>query len=335
MATFNGEKYITEQFKSILSQTCAPCEVIISDDGSTDRTLEIVGELSKSAGFSVAIHQNHQRLGYSDNFLSATKRATGDYIAFCDQDDVWHKDKLKICVAAIEKSDCVLCTHSVVLVNKDLSPRGKHRNGGHNRGLYQPLTLMPWMTFAGFTMVFKAELLSYIPYEKRGVDYFLANRPLSHDSWVYFLASCFGKVVILNEPLALYRQHGENTIGSSQLGILSRISYLTGTSASPRLMRSNIAANWAWLLDQASLNLRDSTKAKLAFDASIYWKNVSKFETERVEMYATESLSRRGLALLYLAFSGCYRAPKHGGLGFGLVFKDLIVGLLRLRPLKV
>src|SRR5664280_13480 len=94
MATYNGERFIREQLDSLARQTYLPCELIVSDDGSTDRTLEIVEDFAKSAPFSVRAYRNEQNLGYADNFLKAASLCDGEWIAFCDQDDVWFDNKL-------------------------------------------------------------------------------------------------------------------------------------------------------------------------------------------------------------------------------------------------
>ena len=75
MATYNGERYLREQLQSLLDQTQVPEEVIISDDGSQDRTLEIINDFSKRAPFLTTILNNQQRLGYAENFLQAAKHA--------------------------------------------------------------------------------------------------------------------------------------------------------------------------------------------------------------------------------------------------------------------
>ena len=94
MATYNGERFIYQQLNSLLGQTAQIDELIVSDDGSTDRTLDILEEFSKSAPFRVSITRNGARLGYRENFMQAASLADCDLIAFCDQDDIWDSQKL-------------------------------------------------------------------------------------------------------------------------------------------------------------------------------------------------------------------------------------------------
>ena len=114
MATYNGEKYITEQFDTIRNQTRKIDELIICDDRSTDNTVSIVETYIKEHNLEDAwsIHINEKNLGYANNFHKATLMATGDLIFFSDQDDLWREDKIEIMSSIMkEKEDCqVLCS---------------------------------------------------------------------------------------------------------------------------------------------------------------------------------------------------------------------------------
>ena len=114
MATYNGEKYITEQFDTIRNQTRKIDELIICDDRSKDNTVSIVETYIKEHNLEDAwsIHINEKNLGYANNFHKATLMATGDLIFFSDQDDLWREDKIEIMSSIMkEKEDCqVLCS---------------------------------------------------------------------------------------------------------------------------------------------------------------------------------------------------------------------------------
>src|SRR5688572_17357597 len=100
LASFNGERYIAEQLKSIAQQARLPDELVVSDDASTDNTPEIVLEFARHAPFPVQFFQNSERLGSTRNFEAAIRACKGDIIFLCDQDDVWYPNK----VALIEAS---------------------------------------------------------------------------------------------------------------------------------------------------------------------------------------------------------------------------------------
>ena len=90
IATFNGEKYISSQLDSILNQVVPVHEIIISDDMSTDNTIEIIKNCNNPI---IKIFINKERLGVAKNFENAIKHANGDFIFLCDQDDIWLKNK--------------------------------------------------------------------------------------------------------------------------------------------------------------------------------------------------------------------------------------------------
>ena len=105
IATYNGEKYIGEQLASILSQLSSDDEVVVSDDGSTDNTLGVVrGFADNRIRIVDGPHRNSPTL----NFENALRHAKGDFIFLADQDDVWVRDKVKVCMNALKKSDCVV-----------------------------------------------------------------------------------------------------------------------------------------------------------------------------------------------------------------------------------
>ena len=94
LCTYNGEKFLREQLDSFSVQTRLPDEVVVGDDCSTDRTVEILEEWAKTAPFRVEIVRNPQNLGYEKNFEQTMLRCTGDVIFPSDQDDVWLPEKL-------------------------------------------------------------------------------------------------------------------------------------------------------------------------------------------------------------------------------------------------
>lgn len=97
IATYNGSKFIEEQFDSILAQSVQPDEVVITDDGSKDNTKEIVQKYIDEHGLNGAWHlyANEKNKGYAKNFLDGAMLTTGDIVFFCDQDDIWTPDRIK------------------------------------------------------------------------------------------------------------------------------------------------------------------------------------------------------------------------------------------------
>src|SRR5688572_4379256 len=95
LATRNGAQYLPQQLESLARQTLAPFELIVSDDDSSDATMKIVAAFARTAKFPVKLKVNSPALGFRDNFIAATQLAAGDWVAFCDQDDIWHPEKLE------------------------------------------------------------------------------------------------------------------------------------------------------------------------------------------------------------------------------------------------
>src|SRR5574344_2136916 len=93
LPTYNGEKYLREQLDSIFNQTMVPEEIVVVDDRSTDSTIQILEEYKQKYGLKYYI--NEQNLGYNKNFEKAITLCQGDYIALCDQDDVWLPEKIE------------------------------------------------------------------------------------------------------------------------------------------------------------------------------------------------------------------------------------------------
>ena len=115
LATYNGEKFIIEQLDTLYGQTRLPDEVIIGDDCSSDKTVEIIKEYIQKHELekTVRIIENYKNKGYARNFIDLSMEAKGDYIFFCDQDDIWDKDKIKSMCMILEGNNDIklLCSN--------------------------------------------------------------------------------------------------------------------------------------------------------------------------------------------------------------------------------
>ena len=119
LATYNGEPFLMEQLESLAQQTLLPAELVVSDDGSTDKTIEIVREFAAHAPFDVVVLEHGARLNYRLNFRRAAKHCSGDLIAFCDQDDVWVPNKLERMVRVFSDSKVQLAYHNAVVAGPE------------------------------------------------------------------------------------------------------------------------------------------------------------------------------------------------------------------------
>lgn len=224
MATFNGERFLGEQLASLSGQSRQPDGLVISDDASSDGTLDIATAFARKAPFPVRIIQNPTRVGYADNFMRAALGVTSDVISFCDQDDVWHRDKLRLSVGALEQSErLVLVSHAALVMDQSGRVSGQAYPRVSRTSCFSA-TDLPLHNFPGFTFTFRRSLLSAAGKVVRTKDLGLA--PLAHDQWVWLLAPCVGEVLLLEEALAWYRKHTQNAFGAPKvtLGVIRKLS---------------------------------------------------------------------------------------------------------------
>lgn len=102
LCTYNGARFLEEQLASLQAQIRCPDELIVCDDRSTDKTVQLLEAFARIAPFPVRIHVNPANLGSTMNFDRAMRLCTGSLIAFCDQDDIWHSTRLSACAEAFQ-----------------------------------------------------------------------------------------------------------------------------------------------------------------------------------------------------------------------------------------
>ena len=107
LCTYNGERFLDAQLTSLAEQSHRPDEVVICDDDSSDGTLGIIQAFADTAPFKVRVFRNSQNLGYVKNFEKAVSLCQGDVIFMCDQDDVWHPEKIEICLGVLDAEQTV------------------------------------------------------------------------------------------------------------------------------------------------------------------------------------------------------------------------------------
>lgn len=197
IATYNGEKYILEQLQSILNQLKAEDEVIISDDGSWDNTLNIIGTIPDSR---IKIMHNQQKHGYTPNFENALKHAEGDIIFLSDQDDVWLSGKYDKVISLLEKYDLVVTNSKVTDENLNVLNDSFFDLYNSGKGILKNTICN---TYYGSCMGFKRKILDYaMPFPE--------NKEIGFDIWLGFVAEIVGEVYFLKDPYLLYRRSDES-----------------------------------------------------------------------------------------------------------------------------
>ena len=209
MASHNGGKYIKQQIDSILSQLSLEDELIISDDGSSDSTIEIIKRCNDSRIKLYVMEHNSKGMKphyyVTKNFENALKYVNGDYIFLSDQDDVWMPNKVSVVLEILKKVDLVV--HDAELIDGDGNNMGKnyysflHQSSGFLMNLWQT-------RFLGCCMAFRKSVLDdCLPFP---------NNIVGHDYWIGMYALIKYEVTFIPDILLKYRRHGGNVSPSSE-----------------------------------------------------------------------------------------------------------------------
>lgn len=206
LSTFNGEAYLLEQLDSVYKQTYKSVQIYVRDDGSTDSTLDFL-EIEQSQN-RLTLFSGDQNIGPAASFfklLSASDNSS--FFAFCDQDDLWSKDKLERAVSALKSISIdtpAMYFSAVECVDE--------------RNCFIRLSSMPKKIGFGNALVENIATGCTIVLNKSARNLIVKSLPdkfLMHDSWCYLVISCFGEVVFDPKPTMRYRQHSNNVIGAS------------------------------------------------------------------------------------------------------------------------
>ncbi len=200
MTTCNGEKYLKRQLDTILSQLGTEDELIISDDSSSDRTIEIIKSYSDSR---IKLLENGNFGSPVFNMENALKRAQGDYVFLADQDDVWLPGRVQKVVEKLQHYDLVVCNAFIVDRDEKILHDSYFAWKGSAPGFLKNLKKN---SFIGCSMAFNRKITdTVLPFPKR---------ISMHDVWIGLMAECMGKVLFFDERLMYYRRHDDNFTAS-------------------------------------------------------------------------------------------------------------------------
>ncbi len=210
MATYNGEKFLAQQIESIQKQTFKEWNLLIRDDGSSDKTCDIIRNFTAKDSRIRFINENeHHNLGVIKSFFTLVNYEVADFYFFSDQDDVWLPEKLSVSLEAAKHkaSDIPLLVYTdLKVVNQELNilQDSMIRAQSHHANT----TLLPELTentVTGGTMMINHALAE---------KWFTPNDILMHDWFLALLAASLGEIIYLDLPTQLYRQHDNNVLGA-------------------------------------------------------------------------------------------------------------------------
>jgi len=214
IATCNGSKFIMEQLHSILPQLKFDDEIIISDDSSSDRTLDLIELLSDSR---IHIYNNTNEKNLVFNFENALKHVTGDIIFLADQDDIWMPNKVTTMLRHLETADLVLSDCLVVNAGNIIIFPSFFEKNRSKPGFVANLIRN---SYIGSCMAFNRKILDHaLPFP---------SDISMHDWWIGLTGEFIGKSFFCGEKLIAYRRHQTNasaTCGISQYNLLLQIKF--------------------------------------------------------------------------------------------------------------
>lgn len=224
MATYNGAKYIREQMNSILMQTIQDFELVICDDCSGDNTVTILQEYADNDS-RIRLFKNDVNIGFKKNFEKVIRMTHGDYIALCDQDDIWFPDHLEVLFNSLGADVSLVCGNSS-LINSNGQELGLSLSKTESYDRIEETdctniayTLLFWRNpFQGAAMMMRRDFINYALPIPEIVSY--------HDVWLSSLACFCGGMKYVNEPVNKYRQHENNTSGGKIVRIKKFRTYL-------------------------------------------------------------------------------------------------------------
>lgn len=211
MSTYNGEKFILEQLESLKQQTCQIDEVLINDDCSTDNTFLIIESFIRSNNLkNWSLTQNQINNGWKVNFWNLTKKAKGDIIFFCDQDDIWMNNKVERMISEMSKNDKIellMCNYYPYYETKKIQKiSNKILNEMKNDNKVNKIRLNKNFLFVnrpGCTYAFKKNFF----YECDDIW----NPNMGHDALLWYSGIIMNKAYILDEPLIEWRRNSSST----------------------------------------------------------------------------------------------------------------------------
>ena len=214
LATYNGERFLRCQLDSVYSQTHKNLEVVVCDDGSSDGTIDILKNYKKNHGLRLL--RNEKNVGFVQNFAKAVSLCRGEFIALCDQDDIWFPEKIEILLSEIGNHSLICSDAELVDESGNIISRSLLGGSGHYAETDDQFRFFVFRNYVtGCTAMFRRDVAD------RGLP--VPKGAMYHDWWFATVASTMDGVKCLDMVLTRYRQHSANDTGASvRLGLAGK-----------------------------------------------------------------------------------------------------------------
>jgi glycosyltransferase involved in cell wall biosynthesis len=325
MTTYNGARFLGAQLESLANQTRPPDELVIGDDGSTDMTLEIIEEFRKHSPFAVRVQRNETNLGYARNFLVTAQRCCGDWIAFCDQDDVWLPNKIAQTAFSIEcTTDCCMILQNSWICDESLQVRNRKFPNFTKPGVYSRGKQFGFWVWPGFLKTIRADIMSLYSDEKLPRSWFQKDGELTHDKWTCIIANALGGIVVLDEPVALYRRHEAALTGRhDQKSLKERVAKSQSVPGDHYQFLSEVAGECADYLEDLATRSANLAWIEAFRENALLFRRLSEIQNLRWQLYSARSLGNRMEHLLKIAALSGYVGHPFLARGLRTALKDV------------
>lgn len=264
LATYQGDKFLDELLKSIFTQRHQSFHLWIRDDGSTDKTLEILSNWSKIFPNNITIIPRLKSLGAKGSFSELMQHSRAPYVMFADQDDIWLPFKIEALLDLMHRMERQYDSHIPLLVHSDLRVVDQNlkeispsfwKYSGINPYKSNLNHLLPQNIVTGCSLMINrslAQLALPIP-----------NEAIMHDWWIALIATSFGHIDFLPQATILYRQHAQNNIGAKQYDLMNFFKNALNKQSSQNLSQSTMLQSQALLNSYPTLFQENPLKKKI------------------------------------------------------------------------
>lgn len=300
LATYNGSKYLEEQLVSLFLQTDQSFNIIAKDDGSKDETPAILKKYADRYSKRFCVLEGAPSGSAKNNFFYLLEHSTADYIMFCDQDDMWSREKVERTLGCLQDGEDEYGKGTPLLVHTDLAVANGEmkvinsslmRMQKLNPGYNSLNRLIAQNNVTGCTVAINKALRELlVPSEGA----------LMHDWWMALTAAAFGQVLYYPGATVIYRQHGANQVGAKDVSSSEYVSEKLRDKAGIRASIKDTYAQAGAFLEAYKDRLSEENKTLLRKYVKMADENIIKrFFTLQSGGFFKSGLYRKAAQIIY------------------------------------